>query len=153
MIKSQALNQLFYSKIINIFLKKLFYNGQKSKSYTTFLKSLAIIQHLSINKTENPIHVVLKAIENAKPFIEVQSIRIAGTTYRVPVEINETRQHSLAIKWLITNARNRNEKTMAVKLAKELYDTANNGNTNTLKKKEEIHKMAESSRPYINYRW
>ena len=85
--------------------------------------------------------------------MEVQSVRIAGATYRVPVEISETRQYSLAVRWLIDSARSRNEKTMSLRLAKEILDTANNSTTNTLKKKEEMHRMAESSRAYINYRW
>jgi small subunit ribosomal protein S7 len=71
----------------------------------------------------------------------------------VPVEINKTRQYSLAIRWLIQSARNRSEKTMSLKLAKEIFETGNNINTTTLKKKEEMHRMAEASRAYINYRW
>ena len=146
-------NQLFDTQLVNFFLTKVFYNGKKSKSDTPFLKTLIIIQNLSVNTSINPISILIKAIENSKPYIEVQSIRIAGTTYRVPVEINKTRQYSLAMRWLIESARRRSEKTMSLKLAKEIFETANNNSTNTLKKKEEMHKMAEASRAYINYRW
>ena len=94
----------------------------------------------------------VQALENAKPLVEVKSRRVGGATYQVPVEIRPERRQALGIRWLITNSRNRSEKTMFEKLAGELMDAYNNTGT-SIKKKEDTHKMAEANKAFAHYKW
>jgi len=98
------------------------------------------------------LNVFKTAVENVKPVLEVKSRRVGGATYQVPVEIRPERRISLAIRWLILAARVRKEKTMAEKLAAELTDAFKNQGT-SIKKKEDIHKMAEANQAFAHYRW
>jgi small subunit ribosomal protein S7 len=98
------------------------------------------------------LEVFLKALDNAKPLVEVKSRRVGGATYQVPVEIRDTRREALAMRWLIAAARNRSGKAMADKLADELLDAFNNTGT-AVKKKEDTHKMAEANKAFAHYRW
>jgi len=101
---------------------------------------------------EDPVAVLKKAIENAKPMVEVKSRRVGGATYQVPVEIRPERRLSLSIRWLVGYARERSEKTMVQKLSAELLDAYNNRGV-TIKKKEDTHKMAEANKAFAHYRW
>jgi len=101
---------------------------------------------------EDPVAVLKKAIENAKPMVEVKSRRVGGATYQVPVEIRPERRLSLSIRWLVSYARERGEKTMMAKLSSELLDAYNNRGV-TIKKKEDTHKMAEANKAFAHYRW
>lgn len=101
---------------------------------------------------EDPVAVLKKAIENAKPAVEVKSRRVGGATYQVPVEIRPERRLSLSIRWLVGYARERGEKTMMQKLSAELLDAYNNRGV-TIKKKEDTHKMAEANKAFAHYRW
>jgi len=101
---------------------------------------------------EDPVSVLKKAIENAKPLVEVKSRRVGGATYQVPVEIRPERRLSLSIRWLVGYARSRGEKTMMAKLSGELLDAYNNRGV-TIKKKEDTHKMAEANKAFAHYRW
>jgi small subunit ribosomal protein S7 len=92
------------------------------------------------------------ALENVMPAVEVRSRRVGGATYQVPVEVRTERRQALAIRWLITAARGRNEKTMEERLSGELLDAANNRGT-AVKKREDTHKMAEANRAFSHYRW
>jgi len=96
--------------------------------------------------------VFKKAIDNVRPVVEVKSRRVGGATYQVPVEIRSERRNALAIRWLISNARNRNEKTMRECLAAEFLDAANNRGS-SVKKKEDTHRMAEANKAFAHYRW
>jgi small subunit ribosomal protein S7 len=98
------------------------------------------------------LEVFLKALENAKPLVEVKSRRVGGATYQVPVEIRDSRREALAMRWLITAARARSGKSMADRLADELMDAYNNTGT-AVKKKEDTHKMAEANKAFAHYRW
>jgi len=98
------------------------------------------------------LDVFNKALENAKPLVEVKSRRVGGATYQVPVEIRDTRREALAMRWLISAARSRSGKAMADKLADELLDAFNNTGT-AVKKKEDTHKMAEANKAFAHYRW
>ena len=99
-----------------------------------------------------PLAVFHSALENVSPAIEVRSRRVGGATYQVPVEVRNERRQALAIRWLITAARNRNENTMEERLSGELLDAANNRGT-AVKKREDTHKMAEANRAFSHYRW
>ena len=99
-----------------------------------------------------PVDVFNQALENVKPVLEVKARRVGGSTYQVPVEIRPDRRQTLAIRWLVAYARKRSEKTMREKLAGELMDAYNNAGA-AIKKKEEMHKMAEANRAFAHYRW
>ena len=99
-----------------------------------------------------PIEVFEKALENIKPVLEVKARRVGGSTYQVPMEIRPERRQTLAIRWLVANARKRSERTMAAKLAGELVD-AFNSTGGAFKKKEDVHRMAEANKAFASYRW
>jgi small subunit ribosomal protein S7 len=101
---------------------------------------------------EDPVAVLKKAIENAKPLVEVKSRRVGGATYQVPIEVRPERRLSLSIRWLVSYSRARSEKTMIARLSGELLDAFNNRGT-TIKKKEDTHKMAEANKAFAHYRW
>jgi small subunit ribosomal protein S7 len=101
---------------------------------------------------QNPIEVFHTALDNVAPSVEVRSRRVGGATYQVPVEVRPDRRQALAIRWLITAARGRNEKTMVDKLSAELLDAANNRGT-AVKKREDTHRMADANRAFSHYRW
>ena len=100
----------------------------------------------------DPIQLFHSALENVMPAVEVRSRRVGGATYQVPVEVRTERRQALAIRWLITAARGRNENTMEERLSGELLDAANNRGT-AVKKREDTHKMAEANRAFSHYRW
>jgi small subunit ribosomal protein S7 len=101
---------------------------------------------------EEPLKLFKKALDNVKPMIEVKSRRVGGATYQVPIEVRPDRRNALAMRWLITYARDRGERTMAERLAGELVDAAGNKG-NAIKKKEDTHKMAEANKAFAHYRW
>ena len=101
---------------------------------------------------EDPLEVFNRALENAKPLVEVRSRRVGGATYQVPIEVRAERRMTLALRWLITYARNRNERTMINKLVGELMD-ASKGQGDTIKKRQDTHRMAEANKAFAHYRW
>jgi small subunit ribosomal protein S7 len=103
-------------------------------------------------KSENPLEAFEQALENAKPTLEVKSRRIGGATYQVPIEIPERRRTALALRWVISNSRNKVGRSMLEGLAQELYDCYNNQGT-TIKKKDETHRMAEANKAFAHYKW
>src|SRR5258705_90987 len=101
---------------------------------------------------QRPLPIFEQALENVMPTIEVRSRRVGGATYQVPVEVRSVRRQALGIRWLISAARDRNEKTMTERLSAELLD-ASNGRGNAVKKREDVHRMAEANRAFSHYRW
>ncbi len=133
------------AKMIHAVMKQ----GKKRVAENVVYGSMDVIK----DKTkEDPVVVLKKAVENAKPMVEVKSRRVGGATYQVPVEIRPERRLSLSIRWLVGYARERSEKTMMQKLSAELIDAFNNRGT-TIKKKEDTHKMAEANKAFAHYRW
>ncbi len=133
------------AKVIHAVMKQ----GKKRVAENVVYGSMDVIK----DKTkEDPVVVLKKAVENAKPMVEVKSRRVGGATYQVPVEIRPERRLSLSIRWLVGYARDRGEKTMVQKLSAELIDAFNNRGT-TIKKKEDTHKMAEANKAFAHYRW
>jgi len=125
------------------------YDGKKSTAERIVYGAFDVVE----NKTrENPIEVFHAALENVMPQVEVRSRRVGGATYQVPVEVRTDRRQALAIRWLITAARNRNETTMVDRLSGELLDAANNRGT-AVKKREDTHRMADANRAFSHYRW
>jgi small subunit ribosomal protein S7 len=123
--------------------------GKKCVAETAFYGALDIIKSRT---KEDPVKVFKKALEAVKPVLEVKSRRVGGATYQVPVEVQQDRRTSLAIRWLISNARGRSEKTMRDKLAGEILDASNNRG-GAIKKREDTHRMAEANKAFAHYRW
>lgn len=131
------------------FINRIMYSGKKSTAQAIVYGSLDIIAE----RTGKPaVEVFEHAIQNASPMVEVKPRRVGGATYQVPMEVAPDRRQALAHRWIIANARKRSGKSMAQKLASELMDAANNTG-NTIKKKEDTHKMAEANRAFAHYRW
>jgi small subunit ribosomal protein S7 len=142
-------DQKYGDLVISKFINSLIRDGKKSTAERVLYGAFASIEEKT--KTD-PLKVFKKAVDNVKPAIEVKSRRVGGATYQVPVEVRHERKTSLAIRWLITYARERAEKTMTEKLAAEFMDAANNRGA-SFKKKEDVHKMAEANKAFAHYRW
>ena len=135
--------------IVTKFMNSIMYAGKKSTAETIVYGAFESIE----TKLKNdPMPVFRSALENVAPAIEVRSRRVGGATYQVPVEVRTERRQALAIRWIITAARGRNDKTMKDRLAAELMDAANNRG-NAVKKREDTHRMAEANRAFAHYRW
>ncbi|MEF3254984.1 MAG: 30S ribosomal protein S7 [Deferribacterales bacterium] len=140
---------IFGEVLVTKFVNSLMYDGEKSVAEGIFYKSMELIKE----KTgEEGIEVFKKAIENVKPLLEVKSRRVGGATYQVPVEVRADRKQALAIRWLISAARNRKEKGMVERLTAEILDAYANKGT-AIKKREDTHKMAEANKAFAHFRW
>jgi len=139
----------FHSPLVAKFINSLMRKGKKGTAEAILYRSLDLIGKKG---DDEPIKLFEKAIDNVKPVIEVKSRRVGGSTYQVPVEVRSNRRLALSIRWLITYAKARSEKTMEAKLAGELLDAANNRGA-AIKKKEDTHKMAEANKAFAHYRW
>jgi small subunit ribosomal protein S7 len=132
------------------FVNKMMIQGKKSLSYKALYTALDQLRDKVTG--EEPLTVFKKALENCKPNLEVRSRRVGGATYQVPVDVRPSRRLALAMKWLIDYSRDRGEKSMSARLAGELADAyANRGNA--IKKKEDVHRMAEANKAFSHYNW
>jgi small subunit ribosomal protein S7 len=137
------------STTVSKFINSLMLAGKKSTAERIFYDAMQVIEE----KTGQPaINVFKQAVNNVKPVIEVKSRRVGGATYQVPVEVRPERRNALALKWLITYARSRGDKSMAERLANELMAAARNEG-NAIKKKDDTHRMAEANKAFAHYRW
>jgi small subunit ribosomal protein S7 len=135
------------------FVNHLMYDGKKSIAFTIFYTAMDIVgKKLAEKEGISAIEVWKKALDNITPLVEVKSTRIGGATYQVPMEIRPERRQTLALRWIVDFARKRGEKTMADRLAGEIMDAANNTGA-AVKRKEEMHRMAESNKAFAHYRW
>jgi small subunit ribosomal protein S7 len=140
---------IYRSLLVTQLTNKVMLHGKKSTAEKIVYDALAIIE----KKTgTEPIATLKRAIENVKPPLEVRSRRVGGATYQVPVEVKPRRASTLAIRWVVDYARARREKTMAECLANELMDAAN-GLGASMKKRDDMQKMAESNKAFAHYRW
>jgi small subunit ribosomal protein S7 len=134
---------------VSKFMNAVMYEGKKSVAETIVYGALDTIE----TKTKSdPLKVFEQALANVMPSIEVRSRRVGGATYQVPVEVRTSRRQALGIRWIISAARERNEKTMTERLSAELLDASNNRG-NAVKKREDTHRMAEANRAFSHYRW
>jgi small subunit ribosomal protein S7 len=139
----------FGNMVVSKFMNSIMYAGKKSVAETIVYGAFDMIE----SKTkQNPVGIFEQALDNVMPTIEVRSRRVGGATYQVPVEVRSDRRQALGIRWLITAARDRNEKTMTERLSGELLDASNNRG-NAVKKREDTHRMAEANRAFAHYRW
>lgn len=135
--------------ILTKFMNSVMNDGKKSAAERIVYGALDAIE----GKTkQNPVELFHQALDNVMPALEVRSRRVGGATYQVPVEVRTDRRQALAIRWIITAARGRNENTMVERLSNELLDAANNRGT-AVKKREDTHRMAEANRAFSHYRW
>ncbi len=139
----------FGDLVVTKFMNAVMYDGKKSVAETIVYGALDQVQ---AKTKQEPVAVFHQALDNVAPHVEVRSRRVGGATYQVPVDVRPERRQALAIRWLITAARNRNETTMVERLSGELMDAANNRGT-AVKKREDTHKMAEANRAFAHYRW
>jgi len=138
-------NSMLVTKFINVMMLK----GKKGVSENIFYKAMDILQDKA---KKEALEVFMQALENVKPVVEVKSRRVGGATYQVPIEIRPERRQALAIRWIISYARGRSEKTMYQRLAGEMIDAYNNTGA-SIKKKEDTHKMAEANKAFSHYKW
>ena len=140
---------IYNSKVVTRTINAIMLDGKKGTAQTIFYSALDQVKETT---GQDPLEVFTKALENISPVLEVKSRRIGGQNYQVPVEVRPERKQTLALRWLVKYARLRNDKTMDVKLAKEIMDAAN-GLGGACKKREEMHKMAEANKAFAHYRW
>ena len=139
----------FGDVVVTKFMNNLMVDGKKSVAERIVYSALERVEK---RLRKDPIQAFHDALDNVKPAVEVRSRRVGGATYQVPVEVRPSRREALAIRWLITAARKRNENTMEERLAAELADACNNRGT-AVKKREDTHKMADANKAFSHYRW
>ena len=139
----------FSDVVLSKFMNAIMKDGKKSTAEGIVYSALDKVEERA---KQDPIQMFHQALENVMPSVEVRSRRVGGATYQVPVEVRAERRQALAIRWIITAARARNENTMVDRLSGELLDAANNRGT-SVKKREDTHKMAEANRAFSHYRW
>jgi small subunit ribosomal protein S7 len=136
-------------RVLTKFMNNLMIDGKKSVAERIVYNALERVEG---RLKRSPVECFHEALDNVKPSLEVRSRRVGGATYQVPVEVRSERREALAIRWLITAAKNRNENTMEERLAAELADAVN-GRGTAVKKREDTHKMADANKAFSHYRW
>jgi small subunit ribosomal protein S7 len=140
---------VYNSTLAEKFVNSMMWDGKKAISQQIFYKAMDKIRDRS---NDDPLKLFKKAVENCKPLLEVKTRRVGGANYQVPVEVPQNRRTSLAIRWILQNARGRPEKSMPEKLANELSEAANLRG-GAIKKKDDVHRMAEANKAFAHYRW
>ena len=140
---------MYNSKLVTKLINNVMLDGKKTVAQKIVYDAFDIIKE---KEQKDPLEVFEEALNNVMPVLEVKARRVGGATYQVPLEIRPERRQTLGLRWLVTYARNRHEKTMAEKLAAEILD-AIAGNGGAFKKKEDMHKMAEANKAFAHYKW
>jgi small subunit ribosomal protein S7 len=140
---------VYNNRLVTQLINKVLLDGKKSIAESIVYGAFAIVEEKS---GQDPLSVFKKAMDNVRPTLEVKPKRVGGATYQVPMEVNSRRATTLAIRWMVDFSRKRKEKTMAERLAAEILDASNNIGT-SVKKREDIFKMAEANRAFSHYRW
>ena len=139
----------YHDRLVSKFVNTMMADGKKSLAERVLYQSLDVMAQRA---KDDPLGLFRKAIENVKPVVEVRSRRVGGATYQVPSEVRPSRRASLAMRWIVQQARSRGEKSMEERLAGELLDAAANRGA-AVKKKEDTHRMAEANKAFAHYRW
>jgi small subunit ribosomal protein S7 len=142
-------DSVFGSDLVQKFINSMMWDGKRSNAQRIFYGAM---EQIAQKTNDEPLKTFKKAVDNVKPVLEVKTRRVGGANYQVPVEVNPFRRQSLAIRWLLLYARTRSGKTMTDKLAEELMDAANSRG-GAMKKKEDVHRMAEANKAFAHYRW
>src|SRR5438477_3891876 len=140
---------VYNSTLVTKFVNSMMWDGKKSTAQGIFYDAMNKLQEKG---GDEALKLFKKAVENCKPLLEVKTRRVGGANYQVPVEVSNNRRISLAIRWILVNARSRPEKGMPDKLANELNDAANLRG-GAIKKKDDVHRMAEANKAFAHYRW
>ena len=140
---------VYQNVLVTQLINKVLLNGKKTLAERTVYKALEVISERTAN---DPVITLKKAVDNVRPMLEVRSRRVGGANYQVPVEGRPARGTTLALRWLINNARARREHSMAERLVGEIMD-ASNGQGASVKRREDMHKMAEANKAFAHYRW
>jgi len=140
---------LYSSKLVTRLINNIMYDGKKGVAQKIVYNAFEIMKE----KTgKEPLDLFMQAMENIMPVLEVKARRVGGATYQVPLEVRPERRQTLGLRWLSTYSRARNEKTMSERLSGEILDATNNVGS-SIKKKEDMHKMAEANKAFAHYRW
>jgi small subunit ribosomal protein S7 len=142
-------DSVFGSDLVQKFINSMMWDGKRSNAQRIFYGAM---DQIAQKTNDDPLKTFKKAVDNVKPVLEVKTRRVGGANYQVPVEVNPFRRQSLAIRWLLLYARTRSGKTMTDRLAEELLDAANSRG-GAMKKKEDVHRMAEANKAFAHYRW
>jgi small subunit ribosomal protein S7 len=142
-------DSVYGSDLVQKFICSMMWDGKRSTAQRIFYGAM---DQVAKKSNDDALKIFKKAVENVKPVLEVKTRRVGGANYQVPVEVNPFRRQSLAIRWLIQYARDRAGKTMTDRLADELLDAANSKG-GAMKKKEDVHRMAEANKAFAHYRW
>ena len=140
---------VYANPLVQRFINSMMWDGKKATAARIFYSSMELIRQRT---KEDPLPTFLKAMENARPLLEVKTRRVGGANYQIPIEVNPNRRQSLAIRWLRAYARSRPGKSLKEKLAEEFMDAAQNRG-GAIKKKEDTHRMAEANKAFAHYRW
>jgi small subunit ribosomal protein S7 len=140
---------VYQNPLVTQLINKILLHGKKSTAEQIVYKALEQISERTAN---DPVITLKKAVENARPLLEVRSRRVGGATYQVPVEVRPPRGTTLALRWLVNFTRQRREHTMSERLVGEIMD-ASNGQGSSVKRREDLHKMAEANKAFAHYRW
>jgi small subunit ribosomal protein S7 len=140
---------VYRSLLVSQIINKVLLDGKKETARSIVYGALEVVER---RVGQEPLTVLKRAIDNIRPTVEVRSRRVGGSSYQVPVEVRPRRANSLAIRWLVNFARKRKENTMSERLANEILDASNNTGM-AVKRREDIHKMAESNKAFAHYRW
>ena len=143
---------VYHDTTVAQFINKLMFDGKKSLSQKVLYSALKEFGKKVSDKDKELLDIFKQSIENCKPALEVRSRRVGGATYQVPVEVRPSRRLALAIRWIIKYSRERGEKTMILRLASEFFDAYNNRG-HSIKKKEDVHRMAEANKAFSHYNW
>lgn len=144
-----APDPVYQNVLVTQLINKVLRDGKKSLAERTVYKALEIISERTAN---DPVLTLKRAVDNARPLLEVRSRRVGGANYQVPVEVRPARGTTLALRWIVNNARARKEHTMAERLVGEIMDAAQ-GQGASVKRREDMHKMAEANKAFAHYRW
>ena len=140
---------VYDSELATRFVNKIMERGKKSLSERIFYRAMQLVE----DKTkEDPMKILKRALDNVKPTLETKSRRVGGSTYQVPIEVSQHRRTSLGVRWMVNYAKDRGERTMAERFANEVMDASNNRGT-AVKKKEDVHRMADANKAFAHFRW
>ncbi len=140
---------MYNSTLVEKFVCSMMWDGKKNTAQAIFYTSMDKLRERS---GDDPLKLFKKAVENCRPLVEVKTRRVGGANYQVPIEVPQNRRTSLAIRWIVSNARSRPEKGMPERLANELNDAANMRG-GAIKKRDDVHRMAEANKAFAHYRW
>ena len=148
-VRKVAPDPVYGSVLVSQVVNKVLWKGKKELARKIVYDALTMVEQ---RRGDDPLNTLKRAIDNLRPSVEVRSRRVGGSSYQVPVEVRPSRSNTLAVRWLVNFARARREKTMIERLANEILDAADNTGA-AIKKRDDIHKMAESNKAFAHYRW